>query len=105
MGTTQMASKYETRVKGHLPQHWPEWLEGLAIIHHRNGETVLSGSLRDQAALLGVVMKVRDLGLTLLSVNPIDGATERPPARRWYWRTLARRRPLYRERSTDPQSA
>lgn len=72
-----MASRYEIRVKGHLPQHWSEWLERLAIIHEPNGETVLSGSLRDQAALFGVVMKVRDLGLTLLSVNPIEGEPPR----------------------------
>jgi hypothetical protein len=77
MGTTQMASRYEIRVKGHLPQHWSEWLEGLSIIHDPNGETVLSGSLRDQAALFGVVVKVRDLGLTLLSVNPIEGEPPR----------------------------
>jgi hypothetical protein len=76
MGTTQMASRYEIRVKGHLPQHWSEWLEGLSIIHDPNGETVLSGSLRDQAALFGVV-KVRDLGLTLLSVNLIEGEPPR----------------------------
>jgi len=77
IGTTQMASKYEIRVKGHLPQHWSEWLEGLTIIHDPNGETLLAGSLRDQAALFGVVMKVRDLGLTLLSVNPIEGEPPR----------------------------
>ena len=72
-----MASRYEIRVKGHLPQHWSEWLEGLAIIHEPNGETVLSGSLRDQAALFGVMLKVRDLGLTMLSVNPIEGEPPR----------------------------
>jgi hypothetical protein len=77
MGTTQMASRYEIRVKGHLPEHWSEWLEGLAVIHDPNGETVLSGSLRDQAALFRVVVKVRDLGLTLLSVNPIEGEPPR----------------------------
>jgi hypothetical protein len=72
-----MASRYEIRVRGHLPQHWSEGLEELTIIHNPNGETVLSGSLRDQAALFGVVMKVRDLGLTLLSVNPIEGEPSR----------------------------
>jgi hypothetical protein len=77
MGTTQMASRYEIRVKGHLPPYWSEWFEELTIIHDPNGETVLSGSLRDQAALFGVVVKVRDLGLTLLSVNPIEGEPPR----------------------------
>jgi hypothetical protein len=77
IGTKQMATRYEIRVKGHLPQHWSEWLEGLAIIHEASGETLLSGSLRDQAALFGVMMKARDLGLTLLSVNPIEGEPPR----------------------------
>jgi hypothetical protein len=66
-----MASRYEIRVKGHLPQDWSEWLDGLTITHDPNGETILIGPLRDQAALLGVMMKARDLGLTLLSVNRV----------------------------------
>ena len=66
-----MATRYEIRVKGHLPQHWSEWLEGLTITHDSNGETIITGSLRDQAALFGVMMKARDLGLTLLSVNQV----------------------------------
>ena len=66
-----MATTYEIRVKGHLPQHWSEWLDGLTITHAPNGETILTGSLRDQAALFGVMMKARDLGVTLLSVNPV----------------------------------
>jgi hypothetical protein len=66
-----MATIYEIRVRGHLPQHWSEWLDGLTITHAPNGETILTGSLPDQAALFGVMMKARDLGLTLLSVNPV----------------------------------
>jgi hypothetical protein len=64
-----MATRYEIRVKGHLPQDWSAWFEGLTIIQRPNGETVLAGPLRDQAALFGVMIKLRDLGLTLLSVN------------------------------------
>jgi len=71
-----MATRYEIRVKGHLPQHWSEWLDGLTITHDPNGETILTGPLRDQAALFGVMMKARDLGLTLLSVN--RGGSEPP---------------------------
>ena len=66
-----MATTYEIRVKGHLPQDWSEWLDGLTITHDPNGETLLIGPLRDQAALFGVMMKARDLGLTLLSVNRV----------------------------------
>jgi hypothetical protein len=69
-----MATRYEIRVKGHLPQDWSAWLEGLSITYGPNGETVLTGPLRDQAALFGVVLKVRDLGLTLLSVNRVESA-------------------------------
>jgi hypothetical protein len=64
-----MATRYEIRVKGHLPQDWSAWFEGLTITHDPNGDTVLAGPLRDQAALFGVMVKVRDLGLTLISVN------------------------------------
>jgi hypothetical protein len=64
-----MAMRYEIRVKGHLPQDWSAWFEGLTIIQYPNGETVLAGPLRDQAALFGVMIKLRDLGLILLSVN------------------------------------
>jgi catechol 2,3-dioxygenase-like lactoylglutathione lyase family enzyme len=66
-----MAVRYEIRVKGHLPLHWSEWLEGFTITHHDSGETVLAGSVGDQAALFGLIVKLRDLGLTLLSVNQI----------------------------------
>jgi hypothetical protein len=72
-----MATRYEIRVKGHLPQEWSEWLGGLTITHDPNGETILTGPLRDQAALFGVMMKARDLGLTLLSINPIEDEAPR----------------------------
>ena len=65
---------YRIRVKDHLDRNWSQWFEGLTITHEPNGETVMAGPVRDQAALFGVLMKVRDLGLTLISVNRI--ATE-----------------------------
>jgi len=60
--------RYEIRVEGHLTADWSDWFEGLIVHQEANGETVLSGSL-DQAALHGVLAKVRDLGLVLVSVS------------------------------------
>ena len=63
---------YEIRLKGHLDAKWADWFDGLTITRADNGETLLSGPLVDQAALHGVLRKVRDLGLPLVSVNRID---------------------------------
>ncbi|MBN1810239.1 MAG: hypothetical protein JXA14_00225 [Anaerolineae bacterium] len=60
--------RYEIRVEGHLAADWSDWFEGLTIRQEANGETTLSGLL-DQAALHGVLAKIRDLGLTLVAVN------------------------------------
>ncbi len=64
--------RYVIRVKGHLDPFWQEWFEHLAITHERDGTTLLSGPIRDQAALYGILIKMRDLGLILLelSVSP-----------------------------------
>ncbi|MBE9140384.1 hypothetical protein IQ254_24820 [Nodosilinea sp. LEGE 07088] len=61
--------QYEIYVKGHLDQRWSDWFEGFAIALIDNGETRLSGPVVDQAALYGLLIKVRDLGLPLVSVN------------------------------------
>ena len=60
---------YEIHVKGQLDSNWSEWLEGLQVKLLENGEMVLFGPIRDQAALLGVINKLGRLNLTLLSVN------------------------------------
>jgi hypothetical protein len=60
---------YEIRLKGHLDQRWAGWFAGLTITLEENGETLLSGPVADQAALHGLLKKVRDLGLPLLAVN------------------------------------
>jgi hypothetical protein len=60
--------QYEIRVQGHLAADWSDWFEELTICQKSNGETVLSGSL-DQAALHGILTKIRDLGLALVAVN------------------------------------
>ena len=63
---------YQIRIKGHLGQQWTDWFEGLTIKLEENGETLLTGAVVDQAALYGVLRKVRDLGMPLLSVNSIE---------------------------------
>jgi hypothetical protein len=62
---------YEIKVKGHLDQSWSCWLDGLTIEQQTRGETLLTGPVRDQAALHGLLNKIRDLGLLLLSVKRI----------------------------------
>jgi hypothetical protein len=64
---------YQIRVKGHLGRHWTTWFEGLAITLEANGDSLLTGPVVDQAALHGLLAKVRDLGLPLISVIEIDG--------------------------------
>jgi hypothetical protein len=65
-------SVYEIRVKGHLEDRWSEWFDGLEITNLENGEALLSGEIVDQAALHGVLAKVRDLGLPLVAVTGVD---------------------------------
>jgi hypothetical protein len=61
--------RYVIRVKGHLDPFWQEWFEYLAITHQSDGTTLLSGHIQDQAALYGILIKMRDLGLTLLELS------------------------------------
>lgn len=64
---------YQIKIKGHLPDYWSDWFDGLTLtLDAERGETTLSGPLVDQAALHGLLNKVCDLGLTLLSVNQIE---------------------------------
>jgi hypothetical protein len=63
---------YQIRVKGHLGCTWTDWFAGLTITLEDNGDTLLTGPVRDQAALLGVLKRVRDLGLPLISINPLE---------------------------------
>ncbi|MEM9976126.1 MAG: hypothetical protein AAF808_00700 [Cyanobacteria bacterium P01_D01_bin.2] len=68
--SAESQSQYEICVKGHLAPYWSHWFEEFAIAPQDNGETLLSGPVVDQAALYGVLIKVRDLGLPLVSVMP-----------------------------------
>ena len=67
---------YEIVVKGHLDSEWSEWFDGLTITLVGNGETILSGPVVDQAALHGVLIKIRDLGLPLLGLSRIEPERE-----------------------------
>jgi hypothetical protein len=70
------AAIYEIRVQGILDKHWSEWFEGMTLrSDDASGETTLSGPVADQAALYGLLTKVRDLGLPLLAVRRLDSAT------------------------------
>ncbi|MFC0682774.1 hypothetical protein ACFFGH_33500 [Lysobacter korlensis] len=62
---------YELRVGRHLDDHWTEWFGNLALTRESDGTTTLRGPVADQAALHGLLIKVRDLGMTLISVQPI----------------------------------
>ena len=63
---------HEIRIQGHLDEHWTDWLEGLTVTHERNGTTTLRGPLKDQTALHGVLNKIRDLALPIVSVCRVD---------------------------------
>ncbi len=65
-----VTTDYAITVQGHLDAHWSAWFDDLTITNQPNGEAVLAGPLRDQAALHGVLAKVRDLGLALIAVQP-----------------------------------
>jgi hypothetical protein len=60
---------YQIRIKGHLDDHWSEWLGGLTFAQHPDGTTTLTGRIVDRAALYGVLKKLEDMGLALISVN------------------------------------
>lgn len=64
--------RYEIRVEGVLDQHWSDWLDGLQLTSQPGGVTVIAGEVADQAALHGLLTKIRDLALPLLSVRRIE---------------------------------
>jgi hypothetical protein len=63
---------YQIRIKGHLDQQWTDWFGDLTITLEDNGDTLLTGPVVDEAALHGLLKKVRDLGMPLLSVNRVN---------------------------------
>jgi hypothetical protein len=66
-----MPTYYQITIRGHLGTHWSAWFDNMAISNEANGEAVLHGPLADQAALHGVLIKIRDLGLPLLAVTTV----------------------------------
>lgn len=70
--TSDQPMVYQIRIKGQLGLQWKDWFEGMTIKLDQDGNTLLTGPVIDQAALHGILKKVRDLGMPLLSVNSID---------------------------------
>jgi hypothetical protein len=70
---------YQIRIKGHLSHQWTDWFEGLTITLEEDGDTLLTGPVVDQAALHGLLKKVRDLGMPLVSVGPVESGQEDTP--------------------------
>ncbi|MFC7643251.1 hypothetical protein ACFQX6_22225 [Streptosporangium lutulentum] len=66
------AGRYEIRLRGHLDARWAAWFDGMSLTNASNGTTVISGPVLDQAALYGLLQKVRDVGLPLVSVTQVD---------------------------------
>ncbi len=69
-----MDDTYQFRVQGHLDDRWSDWLGGLAVQRQDDGTTVLVGAIVDQAALHGVIARIRDLGLPLLAMDRVAGS-------------------------------
>ncbi|MGH2350654.1 MAG: hypothetical protein ACRDJN_03455 [Chloroflexota bacterium] len=72
--------RYEIRLQGHLEARWAAWFDGLSLTHESDGTTVLRGPVVDQAALHGLLKKVRDLGLPLIAVTQVDPNPEKEPS-------------------------
>lgn len=68
------SGRYEIRLAGHLHERWAAWFDRLSVAHRDDGTTVISGPIADQAALHGLLQRVRDLGLPLISVTELDSA-------------------------------
>ena len=77
----RVISGYRLRVNGHLDQHWSSWFGDLTLTHEEDGTSCLTGAVADQAQLHGLLTKIRDLGVTLISVEVVDLATTERAAR------------------------
>jgi hypothetical protein len=68
----QVPAGYQIRIAGHLDQHWSAWFGDLDLTYEEDGTTSLTGAVADQAQLHGLLTKIRDLGVTLISLTPVD---------------------------------
>ncbi len=68
----------EIQIEGHLDEGWKEWFEGFDLTYTESGDTILAGDIVDQAALFGLISKLRDLGVRLISVNLKETDPKRP---------------------------
>ena len=71
-GPHHSPGRYEIRLRGHLDSRWAAWFDGLSLTNESDGTTILYGPVADQAALYGLLQKVRDLGLPLVSVTQVE---------------------------------
>ena len=71
--------RYEIRLKGHLDSRWTAWFEGLNLTNESDGTTIICGPVVDQAALHGLLQKVRDLGMPLVSVTQVESDQPNAP--------------------------
>ena len=78
---------YQIRIKGQLGREWTDWFGGLTITLQENGDTLLTGPVVDQAALHGLLRKVRDLGMPLVSVSPVEGGQAQQPGKTLLYRS------------------
>ena len=78
MSSAQEPDRYAIRVQGHLADRWAAWFDGMTLTRRADGTTVLDGPVADQLALHGLLRKVRDLGLPLVSLTPTPASRRRP---------------------------
>ena len=78
------STEYEIRVRGHLDARWSAWFDGLSVTNESDGTTVISGPVVDQAALHGLLQKLRDVGMPLISITQVspDLTSSEPTSRR-----------------------
>ncbi len=78
-GPHHSPGRYEIRLRGHLDSRWGAWFDGLSLTNDSDGTTIIHGPVADQAALHGLLQKVRDLGLPLISVTQVEPAQPNAP--------------------------
>ena len=79
-GKRSEVGRYEIRLKGHLASRWAAWFDGLSLTNESDGTTLIEGPVVDQAALHGLLQKVRDTGMPLVSVEYVERVETAPPA-------------------------